>query len=67
MDKRDETWTWWLQQLADYRQDGRNDAERGEFCWPCPFSEEEDGPFNAAYKQGFEERRKELGVKFAWR
>ena len=67
MAERDETWVWWLQQLAEYRQDGRDDAERGEFSWPYPFNEEGDKEFNIAYKTGFDERRKELGVKFAWR
>ena len=38
MAERDETWVWWLQQLAEYRQDGRDDAERGEFSWPYPFN-----------------------------
>ena len=67
MSSADETWNWWLRQLAEYRQRGRSDADRGKFNWPYPLTEEEDGPFNAAYKQGFDERRKELGVKFAWR
>ena len=67
MAERDETWSWWLQQLAEYRQRGRSDAERGKYLLPYPLTEEEDGPINAAYKQGFDERRKELGEKFAWR
>lgn len=67
MTSADETWAWWQQLLAEYRQDGRNDAERGEFSWPYPFDEEGDREFNAAYQQGFVERRKELGEKFVWR
>lgn len=61
---------WWIQNLDDYRQDGRKDAERGTFdaphqlCECCP--DPQDEAENEAYKHGFMERRAELGDKFRW-
>lgn len=59
---------WWRQNLEDYRQDGRADAERGVFEAPHWVSDEDPQYLdeNQAYKDGFMERRKELGASFKW-
>ncbi len=59
---------WWEKELTHYREEGARDADKGYFCWPC--LDEVDDPansdLNAAYKEGFDKRRKELGNKFKW-
>ena len=59
---------WWLRNLEDYRQNGRSDADRCVFNAPHWVSDEDpqDLDENQAYKDGFMERRKELGDKFKW-
>ena len=58
---------WWTEILDLYRKDGAISADKGEFDAPYPGSEDpEDQEANWAYKQGFNQRRKELGDKFKW-
>ena len=61
---------WWEQMLAEYRQDGRRDADLGDFDPPHPacsfYLDPQDEAENTAYKQGFDSRRKQLGDKFRW-
>ena len=65
MDKQQ---TWWLKNLAEYRRDGRNDAEKGYYDPPHPVGDDpQDLEENEAYREGFMTRRKELGANFQWR
>ena len=59
---------WWQQHLEEYRQDGRDDADLGVFSAPHPGSDDpQDETENWAYKEGFKQRRKELGDNFEWK
>lgn len=59
---------WWERQRAEFKQDGRNDADRGLFRLPYPGTDDpSDEESNIAYQRGFMERRKELGDKFEWK
>ncbi len=58
---------WWQQNLERHRNSGRADAERGVFAAPNHLSDDPQYlDENQAYKEGFMERRKELGDKFKW-
>ena len=59
---------WWDQQLSEYEQMGRDDADKGVFDWPYDDnSDPTDEVINLAYKRGFDARRTELGPdKFKW-
>jgi len=67
-DIKEEKSSWWEQNLANYRNEGRKDAENGEF--DAPHNAIDDDPQymdeNQAYKDGFMGRRKELGDSFKW-
>ena len=60
---------WWPWVLGEHRKDGRKDAEIGRFIEPYPAADDHNPPEldeNQAYKDGFMERRHELGDKFKW-
>lgn len=58
---------WWERLMDCYKSEGGKDAEFGVFEPPNPGSDDpQDDAENAAYKRGFDERRKELGDKFEW-
>lgn len=53
--------------LAERMADGRKDANEGVFEPPYLNSDDpQDEDENAAYKRGFNERRRELGDVFRW-
>lgn len=58
---------WWDDHLAEYEADGRKDAAAGTYRPPCP---DEDDPHYqdeiAAYRRGFDAKRRELGDAFKW-
>ena len=57
----------WEKELSAYRQDGRDGADDGRMFLPViDPKDKEDEEINEAYKEGFEERRKELGESFRW-
>ena len=59
---------WYDQQLAEYKEDGRKDADKGLYRPPYPGTDDPtDEDLNDIYKAGFMERRWELGDKFEWR
>jgi len=62
------TQEWWLRNLDEYRADGIADADKGEFDPPHHVTDHDPQYLdeNAAYKDGFMKRRKELGDKFKW-
>jgi len=59
---------WWNNNLMSYREDGRRGADLGDFNPPHFFTDEDPQYLdeNEAYKDGFMERRKELGESFKW-
>jgi hypothetical protein len=63
-----ESLDWWLRILADQKEKGRNDCEKGIYCG-FPLAERLDTSTEEKhqyYKKGCIERRKELGEKFKW-
>jgi hypothetical protein len=59
---------WWQDILNGYKAEGRTDAEKGIFD-PPHYVTDDDPQYldeNEAYKDGFMEKRKELGDKFKW-
>ena len=68
MANKEESIESWTRNLAEYRNDGRHDAERGEFDLPHYFTDNDPQYLdeNQAYKDGFMSRRKELGDAFNW-
>lgn len=58
----------WDEIMDSHQQDGRNDADKGEF-FP-PYNLQTDHPDEAmenhAYESGWRQRRKELGNAFKW-
>lgn len=64
---------WWESNLDQYREEGRKDAELGRFDMPNATDEHgmaESPDYddeNQAYREGFVQRRKELGDKFEWK
>ena len=59
---------WWDDLLAERKRDGCSAAETGIYDPPYPNSDDpQDEAENAAYKQGFQQRRKELGEAFKFR
>ena len=59
---------WWETMLEEHRQDGREDANKGVYepYWPINGDPQNEAE-NEAYKEGFNQRRRELGEKFQWR
>ena len=58
---------WWDEMLESRREDGRRDAEQGKHEPPYPGSgDPQDEDENAAYDDGWHQRRKELGDAFQW-
>lgn len=59
---------WWKQHLAEITADGRKDADAGVFNspWPVDDADPQNEDENAAYRRGFDARRRELGDKFRW-
>jgi hypothetical protein len=58
---------WWIEMLSFRDKQGAEDADRGSFSPPYPGSEDpQDTDENAAYRSGFDRRRKELGASFCW-
>jgi hypothetical protein len=64
------TGDWWSQNLADYHNDGRKDAENGTFEPPHYVMEQDpqDLAENEAYEAGFMERRRRTdnSIRNAW-
>lgn len=66
---KDDAWQWWLDNLEDYRNDGRKHAEQGVYSPPHAepeYVDPQDQDENAAYSEGWWARRKELGNAFRW-
>ena len=59
---------WWAEHLEHFRHCGRESADKGAFDPPHSFDldDPQNEAENGAYKDGFLERRKELGDKFEW-
>lgn len=59
---------WWESNLAEFEADGRRDAEHGVYNppWPSEDNDPQNQDENAAYRKGFDARRRELGDKFRW-
>ena len=63
-----DTEDWWKLNLAEYIADGRIDAAKGIYDLPHAYAEGDPQyeDENAAYREGWWKRRKELGGKFKW-
>jgi len=58
---------WWDDNIRYYWMLGRGSANKGEFDYPNTDNDDpNDADENQAYKDGFMERRKELGDLFKW-
>jgi hypothetical protein len=59
---------WWKKNLDDYYQMGRKDADKGLIDYPHAYDDSDPQYMdeNQAYKEGFKDRRRELGNKFKW-
>ena len=66
MSNTTETDDWWEISLSQFKSNGGDDADKGCFNWPFADGDPEYDCYNTAYKEGFDERRWQLGDKFKW-
>lgn len=64
----DDITEWWRKLLSDHTANGISDANNGVFEWPYPddSNDPQSEDENLAYKNGFDNRRRELGDSFKW-